>query len=368
MHEIKWDDQIQPRLGAVWAYADKGTVYANYARYNPATNSLPRAASWNRSLATTRVANFDANGRLIDIQALSSSTGKFFQDGIEPRATDEYLIGGTREFSPHMTGRLVARYRRSDNFWEDTNNNARQFANAPASLDHSLYIPNLAQLNTGLGNTSYVIAELDNAFTKYYEAAPEIEWRTPKSQVRASYVWSHYYGTFDQDNTSGDFIDNDFSGFVGSSNLADGVGRQLWDKKYGNLHGDRRHQVKIYGFHQLPWNATAGAFAIYQSGQPWESWNVEANRAITTSLSNTIRVSEQAGTHTSDDHYQVDVNYTQNFDLGERFEFALVGDLFNITDEQTGYAIQPVVSVASYGEPTEYFDPRRFRLTARFRF
>jgi hypothetical protein len=45
-----------------------------------------------------------------------------------------------------------------------------------------------------------------------------------------------------------------------------------------------------------------------------------------------------------------------------------VGDVFNVTDEQTGYAIQPVVIAADYGQPTEYFDPRRFRLTARLRF
>ena len=98
---------------------------------------------------------------------------------------------------------------------------------APDDVPHELYIPNLSQLQQGIGGSSYVIAELDNAFTKYYEVTPEAEWRSSKAYVRASYVWSHYYGNFDQDNTSGDFIDNDFSGFVGSSNLADDIGREV---------------------------------------------------------------------------------------------------------------------------------------------
>ncbi len=37
---------------------------------------------------------------------------------------------------------------------------------------------------------------------------------------------------------------------LGSSNLADGPGRQLWDSKYGNLHGDRRHQLKLFGYYR----------------------------------------------------------------------------------------------------------------------
>jgi hypothetical protein len=367
MREIEWDDLIQPRLGLIWGYSPQGTVFANYARYHPAVSSLPRAASWNRNLTQTREANFDANGNLIDIPALASSSGKFFQEDLDPRATDEYLIGASRELGK-WSARVTARHRRSYNFWEDTNNNARLFANAPDDIPKELYIPNLAQLQQGIGGSSYVIAELDNAFTKYYEVTPEAEWRSSKAYVRASYVWSHYYGNFDQDNTSGDFIDNDFSGFVGSSNLADGIGRQLWDFKYGDLHGDRRHQVKLYGYHELDWNASVGGFAVYQSGHPWESWNSEFYRPFTSSTSNTIRFTEPAGTHETDDHYQLDLNYTQNFDLSERFVVSLIADVFNVFDEQTGYAIQPVVTVAQYGEPTEYYNPRTFRFTARLRF
>lgn len=368
MYKLDFQDQIQPRVGFVWAYAQPGTVYANWSRFNPAASSLPRAASWARNLAATRLANFDANGNLIDIQALASSTGKFFQPDLNPRTTDEYLIGTSRDFSHGLTGRLTARYRYSYNFWEDTNNNARQFADAPSDISHDLYIPNLSQLQQGIGGSSYVIAELDNAFTKYYEAAAEIEWRGSKGYLRGSYVWSHYFGNFDQDNTNGDPIDNDFNTFIGSSNIADGPGRQLWNMKYGDLHGDRRHQLKLFGYYLLPWDASAGAYAVYQSGQPWEAWDVEVYRALTTSTSNTIRFAEPAGSRRSPAHYQIDLNYTQNFKLGDRFGIRVRGDVFNVLDKQTGYAYQPVVSSASFGQPTDYFDPRRFQLSVTFEF
>ena len=49
---------------------------------------------------------------------------------------------------------------------------------------------------------------------------------------KGSYTWSHYYGTFDQDGSTGG---NDANIFIGSSFISDGVGRQMWDFKNGNL-------------------------------------------------------------------------------------------------------------------------------------
>ncbi|MEK7426480.1 MAG: hypothetical protein AAB131_21855, partial [Actinomycetota bacterium] len=117
------------------------------------------------------------------------------------------------------------------------------------------------------------------AFSKYWEAGLETEWRGDNAYLRGSYVWSHYYGTFDQDNTS-TAADNDANRFIGSSNIADGAGRQIWDFKNGDLRGDRRHQLKLFGYYRLPWNASVGAFGIYQSGQPWERHDVEVYRAL----------------------------------------------------------------------------------------
>ena len=84
-------------------------------------------------------------------------------------------------------------------------------------------------------------------------------WRrngaTPRPCVSGSYTWSRYYGNFDQDNST---TDNDLNIFIGSCNIGDGAGRQLWDFKDGTLRGDRPHLLKLYGTRSLPWKRERG--------------------------------------------------------------------------------------------------------------
>lgn len=379
MYELGWEKTLQPRLGATWAYHGNDNVYVSYARYVPAASSLPRAAAWDRSILglTTRV-HFDQAGNIIGSESVSGSSGKLFVEDMDPRTTDEYLIGTTQEIHSRWTARAYGRYRYSTNFWEDTQNNARELW-APAGYPKALYIPNLtAQLNqingvTNSTNSAYVIAQLDGAFTKQYEATIETDWRGDKTFVRGSYTWGHYYGNFDQDNTSLD--NNDSSIFMGSSALADGPGRQVWDNKYGDLRGDRRHQLKLYGSYQLPWNGSIGAFGIYQSGQPWEAWNYEIYRTLPgfgTSTSDQARYGEPAGRHKSPDHYQVDMTYTQNFGFLTNYNLQFQLDAFNLFDNQTGYNFEPSVhrttGLKPFGVARDYFDQRRFQAAVRLQF
>ena len=365
MHEIDFEDMLQPRLGAVWAYSGANTLYANYARYIPASSSLPRAASWARNSATTINAYFDADGNFIGQTPEAGSSGKIFDEGLNPRTTDEYLLGTTKDLGNGWNGRAHARYRYSYNFWEDTNNNARIVYDPPEGIPQELYVPNLDAIRAEIGGSSYVIAELDGAFTKYYEAGLEAEWRNRNAYVRGSYVWSHYYGNFDQDNAS---TNNDMNTFIGSSFIADAAGRQLWDFKYGDLRGDRRHQFKVFGYYSFPWRGSIGAYGIYQSGQPWELHSYEPYIALTSSTSDANRYAEPAGSHVTDDHYQFDLNYTQNFPIGDRFNIQARVDVFNVLDNQTGYNIQRQVHSANPGTAQSFFDPRRIQLAVRLEF
>ena len=373
MHEIEWEDQIQPRLGLIWAYDPEGTVFANYARYHPAASSLPRAASWARNNAATREADFDAAGNLIGIQALSSSTGKFFQEDLDPRATDEYLIGGSRQFGSRWTGRLTARYRRSYNFWEDTNNNGRLLANAPPGTPQELYIPNLAQLVIGLGpglsGNSYVIAELDNAFTKYYEATPEIEWRSQQGLLqrllrlepllRQLRPGQHQRRLHRQRH-----LDLHRLLEPRRRRRPPALGQEVRQPRRRSPPPGQALRLPPAGLERqrrrlrhLPVGPAVGGLGRrglprlhrqHQQHDPLRRAGRVATRATitTSSISTTPRTSTSATASRS----------------------ASRADIFNIFDKQTGYAIQPVVSNAAFGEPTEYFDPQRVRLTARLRF
>ncbi|MEW6338956.1 MAG: carboxypeptidase regulatory-like domain-containing protein [Acidobacteriota bacterium] len=369
MHEVDWQEMIQPRLGAVWAYDASNTVYANFARYMPAASSLPRAASWARNLAAERFVYFDEDGEIMGWQQVASSSGKWFQDDLDPRATDEYLLGTTRDFGNGWSGRAHARYRYSYNFWEDTNNDARIRFEPPEGVPQELYVEDLAQIRAEIGGSTYVIAELDGAFTKFWEAGLEAEWRGRNAYFRGSYVWSQYYGNFDQDNSTGGSAANDDNIFIGSSNIADGAGRQIWDYKYGWLRGDRRHQLKLYGYYTLPWQGSVGAYAIYQSGQPWEYHSYEPYFVLSGgSRSDTNRYAEPAGSRRTDDHYQLDLNYTQDFRIADAFLIQARVDVYNVFDNQTGYDIQYNVHSANPGLPESFIRPRRFQVALRLEF
>ena len=368
MYDIPFSKMIQPRLGATWAYNGTDTIWAGFARYHPAASSLPRAASWDRNLIGTFIdAHFDANGNLFGAASVNSSSGKLFVDDLTPRTVDEFVVGTAKQLNPSWTARLYGRFREGSHFWEDTNNDARVRFNPPAGIPRELYIPDLAARIAQIGSGStYVIAELDGAYSKYQEVTLESEWRSQKLFVRGSYTWSHYYGNMDQDNST---TENDQNIFIGSSNIADGAGRQLWDNKDGDLRGDRPHMFKLYGYYMLNWNATVGTLIIAQSGQPWEVWSYEAYLPLVgTNTSDLIRYAEPAGSRRSDAHYQMDLNYTQNIRLGNRFSFQIATDLYNVFDKQTGYNIQPAFHNSAFGRPRLFYDPRRLQIAARFQF
>ncbi len=361
MYTIDWQDQIQPRLGVTWDYSDTASVYVNYARYNPAALSLARAASWDRNLNQRVDVRFDENGNFIEGIPFGSSSGKAFQEGLNPRATNEYLIGTEQQLADGLTLRAHIRHRRSENFWEDVPNNARLIYDPPPGIPQELYVPNLDAIRAEIGGSSYVIAQLDNAHTDYWEGSIEIEYFGENYYFTASYVNSKYEGNFDQDNTS---FTNDAALFIGSSFIADGNGRQLWQFKDGTLRGDRPHLFKAYGYYEFPWRGRVGAYFVFQSGQPWEAWD----GSLYGSSFDTYRFAEPAGSRRTDDHWQMDVNYTQDIRVYNDVTLQLRADVFNLFDKQTGYNPEPSVNTSTFGDPREFFDPRRVQLTAKIMF
>lgn len=368
MYEIPFSKTIQPRFGLTWAYNGRDTVYGGYARYVPAASSLPRAAAWDRAVLNqqNRV-HFDAAGRLFGVEVIGSSSGKLFQKDMTPRTSDEFVLGTSKQVTRNWSVKVYGRYRESEHFWEDTENDSRIRYNAPPGIPRELYIPDFAAQRAQIGSgSSYVIAELDGAYTKFYEATVESEWRGKNAFVRGSYTHSKYWGNFDQDNST---TGNDAAIFIGSSNIADGGGRQLWDNKDGTLRGDRPHMVKLYGYYMLPWNASVGTYVIAQSGQPWEAWSYEPYLPyIGTSTSDTNRYAEKAGSRRTPTHYQMDLNYTQGLRFLKRYNAQVAIDLFNVFDKQTGYNYQPSVHAATFGTPRSYYSPRRIQVAARLQF
>lgn len=370
MHEVDFGDMIQPRLGITWNYQGDDTIFANYASYNPEASSLARAASWARNTRKAVEGYYDIDGNFLGSKEASGSSGKFFQEGIKPRSIDEFTIGTTKVVTDELFVRAHARYREGDHFWEDTWNGSRgygkyesPFGGVPDDIAaKGDYIPELQSYRDEVGGSSYVIAELDGGFTEYTELSVEATYQTDRIYLNASYVWSHYYGNFDQDNVGGD---NDVNAFIGSSNLADGKGRQLWDGKEGELLGDKPHVFKAYGYYTTDWEANIGAYLLYQSGDVWEKWDGGVYGYPTSS---TIRYAETAGSRRSPSHWQLDMNYTQDFHINETFVVNFRADLFNVFDNQTGYRMDPYADSDTFGEARSFYNPRRLQLSAKIAF
>ena len=369
MYQTDWSDMIQPRLGVNWNYADQDAIFANFSMYNPEASSLARAASWDRNTRAEIEVEFDADGNVIYAEPRQGSSGKVFADNLKPRQIKEFTLGTTKYVGSDLVLRAHVRHRKASHFWEDMPNNARltDYSGVDADgvpqhiADKGLYVDNLAEIRDEIGGSSYVIAEVDGGETKYWEASIEAEYLGENSYINASYVWSHYYGNFDQDNTT---ATTDANTFIGSSNYGDGRGRYPWDYKYGTLSGDKPHKVKVYGYYTVPWDANIGAYFVFQSGKPWEAWD----GSIYGYSSGTTRYSEPAGSRRSPSHWQLDLNYTQDFKFSGDMELQFRADIFNVFDRQTGYNNNPYVSSENFGEYRNYYSPRRVQLSFNFKF
>ena len=64
----------------------------------------------------------------------------------------------------------------------------------------------------------------------------------------------------------------------------------------------------------------------------------------------------------------MDLNYKQNFAVFGDQNLQLRVDLFNVFDNQTGYNYQTRVGFSDYGEPRDWFRPRRFQVAVKYQF
>ncbi len=233
-----------------------------------------------------------------------------------------------------------------------------------------LYIPNLAEQCVGLGcsASSYVIADLDQAYTKYYEATVESEYRGRKV-VRAWLLYLQQVRTATSTRTT----QRPEPRTTPTSSSARRTSPTAPDASCGTtrkarLHGDRPHALKAYGYYTLNWNATVGGFFTAQSGQVWEATSVQPYVQYTSSTSATNRYAEPAGSRRTSAWYLVDLNYIQNFPLKGRTSFQATVDLYNVFNSQTGYNYVSNLQSTLFNTPQSFLSPRRVQISARFQF
>ena len=124
------------------------------------------------------------------------------------------------------------------------------------------------------------------------------------------------------------------------------------------------HYEKLGIFLSKPLAFVVVFIYLLQSGEPWETWN----GSVYGYSSDTIRYAESAGAHTGNSHYQIDLNYTQNFKVFGDSRIQLRADIFNLTDNQSGYNIDPDIDNVGHGLPRNYYKPRYIQLALNYVF
>ena len=200
---------------------------------------------------------------------VGSSSGKLFVDDMTPRTVDEFLVGTARQINAALVGArsTAATARAATSGKTPTTTRAIAFNPPPGHPARALHPGSGGAAGArSAAARRYVIAELDGAYHEVLRG----DGRDPSGAAARRSCAARTPGattTATSTRTTRPTA-NDANIFIGSSNIGDGAGRQLWNFKDGDLRGDRPHMFKLYGYYTLPWNATAGAFVIAQSGQP----------------------------------------------------------------------------------------------------
>lgn len=193
----------------------------------------------------------------------------------------------------------------------------------------------------------------------------------------ASYVYSsltgNYEGLFRNDNGQSD---------PNITSLFDLV--SLLGNTYGRLPNDRPHQFKFNGTYQTGFNLVLSGNFYIQSGIPFnaliphpvygnnEGFAVPRGTAI-----NPLTGSTRTPTN-----YQLDMGAYYPFKMGEKREFRIMFDWFNVTNAQRAIREDETVRInsgiagaqgiqfpnAGYGYGTIFQFPSNFRLGAKFSF
>ena len=120
----------------------------------------------------------------------ASSSGKLFVDDLTPRTIDEFLVGTARQFNSRWTGRALRPLPRGQPLLgghEQQRARRVQPARRHPARARTFRTSRSSWRRSAGGSRRYVIAELDGAYTKYYEVTLEAEWRDAQG-VRARVV------------------------------------------------------------------------------------------------------------------------------------------------------------------------------------
>jgi outer membrane receptor protein involved in Fe transport len=393
-----WHD-MQPRLGLVWDFtgSGKGKFSVSYARFIETPIPLDvnvRAgggASQTDKQMIVNTLNAPASATIVCCAnpplgaANLGAAATPIDPGLRPQTLEEY--SAAFEFSPWQSLVLGVRgvYRNyvniiEDGSFDDGNN---YFLFNPGRRSHGETTEDKACADPAIG--------CFGPARRYYRG---IEFTATKRfsqrfQLISSYTYSsligNYEGLFRNDNGQSD---------PNITSLFDLV--SLLKNTSGNLPNDRPHQFKFNGSYETRFKLMVSGNFYAQSGSPFnqliphptygnnEGFNVPRGTAVvpvvTASQPGFPNFVDSIGSNRTPTTFNLDLGFYYPIRLGEKREFRLSADWFNVTNAQRGLTLDqtylvnsgvtgvPAVSNPFWGSALLVQPPSQWRFGVKFRF
>ncbi len=390
---IATDDQVAPRIGAVWDPVGdaRSKVHASYGRYHlpiasntnvRVAGAVFRATEWYvlqgginpdgspSGLGEQLSSVVLANGETPDPRELIA-------DDFEPMSQDEVILGYERMFGDAWSVGARGIARRFNQVIEDyTINQGLEavYGVEPASAVFRIGNPGssfdgwydldgdgvLDRIHLPADTLGYPEAE-----RTYYALELTFNRRFADNwTVQGSYVWAHLVGNY-EGYTNSDIGQSD-PGITQTFDFP-----ALLDHGYGDLPNDRRHTLKVFGSYSWPLGVQLGGNFFYYTGRPINSFGLHPTDPYAQSYGPVSFYTggeprPRGGCGRTDDVWSLDVMARYDLRFGG-LDLNLRVDVFNVFGNHAATEVEERAEddtgapAPYYGEAFAYQTPRRVR-------
>ncbi|MEM7483291.1 MAG: TonB-dependent receptor [Acidobacteriota bacterium] len=318
-------DMIAPRVGFTWDVAKNGRskLYGHYGQFYESVPLDINTRAFGNEQFNLYYFAYPTDGSLPNAQNPGTWTytyqlggGTRVDPGIEPMYTVEALVGFEYELMPNVAVGVKATQREIENVVEDISVDGGQtyFITNPGGVV-------TANPVTGVPLPAAVTFPEPVRDYEAYELTVNRRF-ADNWQLFGSYVHSknegNYGGLFRQDNGQ---LDPNITSVYDLPELLNGA--------FGPLPNDREHQVKLYGSYLWPFKLITGFYGQWLSGTPISQLGAHPV------YGNSERfVTPRGSFGTTPDVWNLDLHVEYPITLSSGLDLKLVGDVFNVTDQQ----------------------------------